>query len=274
MKKRRALPLEPYILPWVGGFLLIVLLFILCAGGGKKKNAPETDAGRAWIAEQASKDPAEMERVLRRRELEEMRVQAKEARDAAKTELMDSDDDTVWSKFQDAVILGDSRAVGFYYYHFLDRSRVLAGAGDTIRCIPDHLEEIKMLNPAFIYLCYGLNDTGEGLWADGEAYGKELDERITQLQAAVPGVTVVVNSILPATEDAVARNPVWRKIPDFTAAAAAVCKEKGVIYVDNAALADEMMETYWDPDGVHLRPQFYAYWAKNMLLATIDADRD
>ncbi len=272
LKRKYKLPVEPFILPWVGGFLLLVLLFMLCAGGGKKKNASETAAGIALIAAQEEKDPAEVERTVRKREIEQMRLQAQADRDAAKENLMDAADDTVWSRFHDYVVLGDSRAVGFYYYHFLDRSRVFADGGNTIRNIPDFLDDIKTLNPAYIFLCYGLNDTGVGYWQTGEEYGAELDERITQLQAAVPGVTVVVNSTLPATEAAVARNPVWRKIPDFTAAAEAVCREKGVIFVDNSDIAEALMDTLWDDDGVHLKPEFYPYWAKNMLLAAMEAD--
>lgn len=273
MRKKLRLPVEPFILPWVGAFLLIVLLFMLCAGGdGKKKNAPETAAGVAWIAEQEQKDPAGVERTVRKREIEKLRLQAQSDRDAARANLLDVTDDAVWGQFRDYVVLGDSRAVGFYYYHFLDRSRVFADGGHTIRNIPDFIDDIKMLNPAYIYLCYGLNDTGVGYWQNGEEYGAELDERITQLQAAVPGVTVVVNSILPATEKAMTANPVWRKIPEFSEAAKAVCEEKGVAFVDNTDIAEACMDTLWDDDGVHLLPEFYPYWAKNMLLAALEAE--
>ena len=51
--------------------------------------------------------------------------------DGAGVALLD-DIDTVWQEFSDAVILGDSRAVGFSYYSFLDASRVLASSGERI----------------------------------------------------------------------------------------------------------------------------------------------
>ena len=60
--------------------------------------------------------------------------------------------------FHDYAVLGDSRAVGFYYHGFLEESRVLAEPGNTILSVDDSLEALQTAKPSYVYLCYGLND--------------------------------------------------------------------------------------------------------------------
>ncbi len=276
VKRKNKLTQELFVFPWVLAMLLLVLLGILFSRGRVRKKNVETAAGLEYIAQQEQKDPAEVDRAIRKLENDARRLQAEDPESVLNDPLdvMNGDDDAVWALFRDYVILGDSRAVGFSYYNFLDDSRVIADGGNTIRNIPDALDTVKMLNPAYVYLCYGLNDTGMSkyYWETADDYGKELDERITQLQAAVPGVTVVVNSILPATEAAMTDNPAWRKIPAFSEAAKKVCEKKGVPFVDNDALAAEYMSTLWSDDGVHLASAFYPMWARNMIEAAAKTD--
>lgn len=267
---------NPYILLWVALLLLITLLVILLSGIGRKKNTIQVQEGLSCLAELAERDPAEVEKIVRLRKVEQLQTELeenKENQEAAVNERVEElDNSSVWEQFKDFVIMGDSRAVGFTVYQLLDSSRIFAEGGATIRDIPNYLDALATLNPAYVYLCYGLNDTGIGYWATGEEYAAEMDERITQLQTAIPGVTVIVNSILPATEGAMEASPVWRKIPAFSSAVKELCEKRGVPFVDNDALADEYMATLWDEDGVHLKREFYPYWGKNMIITTIEAD--
>ena len=252
------------ILPWVAILLLLTLIPVLFSGKKKKQKTDLVAEGISFLAEQASKDPNEVERQARTRAVARLREEREDALEGG----------SLWGEFRDSLVLGDSRAVGFRYYHFLDPSRVIADAGYTIRDITDALETVKSLAPAYVYLCYGLNDTGHReWWATAEDYAAEFDGLITELQAASPGVKVIVSSILPATEGAMEKNPVWRRIPEFNEAVKAMCKAKGVAYAENAALAEEYMNTMWDEaDGVHLHEEFYPIWAKNLLMAAIEAD--
>ncbi len=250
------------VLPWIAVLLLAALIPALFAGKPKKQKAEPVAEGVSFLSLQAQKDPAEVEKLVRTRAVAQLRSEREDALDSG----------SIWGQFRDYVILGDSRAVGFWLFHFLDESRVIADGGNTIRDISAALDTIKALNPAYIYLCYGVNDAGIGYWDDGEAYAKEFDEHITELQSAVPGVKVIVNSILPATEGAMQASPSWRKIPDFNKAVKAMCAEKGVTYVDNEEIAAEYMDTMWNEDGVHLHEEFYPIWAKNLLMGAIEAD--
>ena len=175
------------------------------------------------------------------------------------------DIDTVWQEFSDAVILGDSRAVGFSYYSFLDASRVLASSGERIDAIDGHIEDLKKLDPAYIFLCYGINDLG--WYGSAQDYADTLLEKIRLLRRELPEAVIVVSSILPAYEPAVSREKLWLQIPDYTAAVQAMCEENGVLFADNTQLSEDYADL-WQPDGIHLLPEFYPHWAANLIFAS------
>lgn len=178
----------------------------------------------------------------------------------------------VWGKFQDYVILGDSRAVGFYYFDFLDPSRVLADGGDTIKQIEEHMDEIVALQPRYVFLCYGLNDVSIGFWDTPQEYREEYMGIVSTLKERLPEATVVISSTLPARDPAFEMSAAWYNIPDFNAEMAAACQEEGIPFADNAAIA-EAHGDLWDVDGIHVRPEFYPYWGKNLLEAVWDYEK-
>lgn len=270
---KRRKPSDLHIIPWAALLVAATLPVILFSGKPHKKNAPQTQEGISYLAALEARDPAEVEKTVRLREVERLRLEMEADRENAMNERMDSlENGSIWDQFRDSAILGDSRALGFSVFDFLDASRVFADGGHTIRDIPDSIEGLKVLNPACVYLCYGLNDAGIGYWNTGEEYAAELDERLTQLQEALPDAMIVVNSILPATEEAMSYSPSWRKIPEFSSAAKALCESRGVPFVDNDPLGEEYMASMWNEDGVHLHKEFYPIWAKNMLITAITAE--
>ena len=44
--------------------------------------------------------------------------------------------------------------------------------------LSDSLDAIRSLKPSYIFLCYGLNDTGVGYWKTGKEYAAELKTRV------------------------------------------------------------------------------------------------
>ena len=175
-------------------------------------------------------------------------------------------DPAVWNSFREYAVLGDSRAVGFYYFRFLARDRVMASGGDTIRNIPEHYEALRRLQPDCVFFCYGLNDAGIGYWTDGLAYAEEYMERIEEIRAFLPNAEFVVSSTLPVTDEALRRSPSWKRIELLNAALAVTCPAHGVVFVDNDGIAKQYMQEYWDVDGVHLHSAFYPYWANNLIM--------
>ena len=212
--------------------LLAALLLSGCSGQKQAEYRADVQSGVSYLQSLETIDPDTVTQKLR-----QMRLEKLQAERAAREQALLDDIDTVWQEFSDAVILGDSRAVGFSYYSFLDASRVLASSGERIDAIDGHIEDLKKLDPAYIFLCYGINDLG---W-----YG----------------------SILPAYEPAVSREKLWLQIPDYTAAVQSMCEENGVLFADNTQLSEDYADL-WQPDGIHLLPAFYPHWAANLIFAS------
>lgn len=177
--------------------------------------------------------------------------------------------DKVWSGFQDYVFLGDSRVVGFNVYGFLDSDRILADAGDTILAIDDRIDSMQELSPRYIFISYGINDVNLGLWPTAQEYARDFGARIDELKKSFPEAEIYVNSILPATDDAIEQHPLWGDLPEYSEAVRQMCEQKKICFIDNASIVEDHKDLY-AMDGVHIDPDFYRYWAENQLLAIYD----
>ena len=220
------------------------------AGSAPKKHVvSELETGKAYLDSLDQRSPVEMEyRIDQARALE---------------------DDGVWDQFDKYVFLGDSRVVGFNVFGFLPAERVLAEQGDTILAISDRMEAMKELEPSYIFISYGINDIGIGFWQTAGEYADAFSEEIDDLRKEFPDAQIYVNSIIPATDEAVEGVSIWGKIPEYSDALKKMCAEKGIPFIDNTKLIEEHKELYAG-DGVHLLAEFYPYWAENQLLGIYD----
>lgn len=242
--------------------LLLVCICALCACAKPAQQAPSpVEEGIRFLEAQEAQDPGEVAEVIA-----EIRQKQLEAEREQKIESLLSGDVNVWSQFNDFVILGDSRAVGYWVFDFLDKSRVLADGGETIANVPDRLEGIKALNPSYIFLCYGLNDVSIGFWDTKEEYVAAFAETIALLQKELPNAKLIVSSILPARDPAFSVDSSWREIPDWSHAVGQWCEENHIAFADNDAISETYCD-YWQDDGIHVMPEFYPYWAANLIIA-------
>lgn len=195
--------------------------------------------------------------------------QAREAAaDGTLQEKLESGDIDVWALFENAVVLGDARAVDFARYGYLDESRVLASEGDTIRNISDHINELAALQPEYVFLCYGLNDVTSGFWTTPLEYASELIELITQINITVPSAKVIVSAILPVTEDAQAENEQYENILQYSATVESTAVEFGLVFANSDVLLREHDE-YYALDGIRLTTDFYPIWAADLMTAAL-----
>ena len=250
--------------------VLILVLLARHLGGETtaETGAPlKTAAGMLYLDSLESRDPAEVDTLL-----QEFRAQKiQEMRDEWLRQV-ESGEINVWSLFDNYVILGDSRAVGFYYYDFLPEERVLAEGGSTIRKLREHIPDIQKLNPSNVFLCYGLNDVSIGYWNTPEEYVAEYAEVIHDLQQVVPGLKIYISSTLPARDPAFDLAPVWAEIPNFNVAVKAMCDTlDNRWYVDNDQLAEEQADL-WNDDGIHVASSFYPLWAANLIAEVYNSD--
>ena len=242
----------------------------------EQKKADEEAERKRMLAEQQKRLEEQQRQLEEQRRLEEERraLEGWEPTEYQKSVQERIDEVTsskvnVWSLFSDAVIMGDSRAVGFWYYRYLPRERILADGGHNIRKILEQLDSLKALSPATVYLCYGLNDVGIGIWKTPEAYANEYMDIIRRLRAELPDTVFVISSILPATDYAIqTRGPSWAKIPSFNDVLQVACELNGVIFADNSDIVAEHLNL-WDSDGVHVKSAFYPYWAKNLIVSVL-----
>ena len=261
-KKQKKLPIGP------SAVVLAVVLVITAVGtlfgGNDKSEADEAvAAGIAYLESLEEKDPAEVMAV--RQAIYQAEIDAK--RDQILLQLNNGTMDP-FSLIKDYVLLGDSRAVGFWYRNFLDRSNVLADGGHTIRNLASYVDTIVAKNPSQIFLCYGLNDSSIGYWDTAEEYVTEYMETVKTIREKLPNATIVVSSILPAKDPAFEKSAKWRAIPEWSAALEAACKENGVLFANCDYLAVSY-PNLWDPDGIHFRKEFYPYWASCLVAAML-----
>lgn len=231
---------------------VIIGVVIFIALSGQDIVTDDIKEGRDYIEGLEAADTAHTE--------EQVKALRKEERRAA----LESGDLDVWAQFTDIVILGDSRAVGFYSYDLVDESRVFASAGATIRDIEQYTEQLENLNPSSVILCYGLNDISIGFWDSVNDYIAEQDQILADLQEALPNTVIYVNSIIPATDPAFDRSEKWRDIPDWNDAIRRHCEESEIPYIDITEDVEAHDDLY-DVDGIHMQKAFYEYWAIDMI---------
>lgn len=166
----------------------------------------------------------------------------------------------VWVELEDCVFMGDSRVVGYEAFEFVPSDRVFAFAGAHITDARDSAEKVGNMRPEIIFVAYGLNDIGIGLWPKAEDYAAETVKTIEALQAASPDSVIVVSSVLPAVGPGLDADPNYPRIPEYNDALAAALKDmNGVVYADCTDMANENKNLYAE-DGLHLQQDMYPLW--------------
>ncbi len=262
-KQRQTFPIVPVA---VVAVIAVILILFISGLSKKEQEVSDTAQGISYLQSLENKDPEAIMEV--RRGIEQAKLDAKRGQMIA--QLTNGDVDP-FSYFKDYVVMGDSRAVGFWYRDFLEKSRVLADGGHTIRNVEKQMDTLVSLNPSMIYMCYGLNDTSIGYWDTAEEYVAEYIQVVKSIQEKLPNATIVVSSILPARDPAFERSKKWYNIPDWSDALGRACEANGILFADCDTLAEDY-PNLWDPDGIHFRKELYPYWASAMLVATLMED--
>jgi len=252
-------------LPVVVGSILVLLLVIFVAShlGGSGSDA-QTEAkaqvskGLSYLEGLEAKDPAQVDTLLKQQRQQKL-LELREER----LSQLESGEISVWSLFEDYVLLGDSRAVGFSFYGFLPEDRVLAETGARIEAINDNMSSIIALNPSNIFVCYGTNDIG--YWYSVDDFIAEVTTIFEQLHTALPDAKIYVSSILLVKDPAYSSSVGWLTLPDYNSALNTLCQSLPYCYyVDNDAICQEYTDL-WEPDGVHVNRDFYPHWAANLI---------
>ena len=167
----------------------------------------------------------------------------------------------------DYLILGDSRATGFYLYGYLLESRVYAYNGATILNIDEWIDSIQQLQPQNIYIAFGMNDIKNNLNnTSNGSYSQLLSEQIKKILNVCPQANIYVNSIIPASQSVTQSNSdLWSQIDVYNAQIQQACQDNGWTYIDNSSLVQDQSEPIYESDGIHFVSSFYEKWARNIM---------
>ena len=268
--------------------LLVAVVVLLVIRPWKQEPPDVTAPGIAYLEALEKKDPDAVLEVLRQRRQDELKA----LREELLRQIRDGEADP-FTQFQDSVIMGDSRAEGFWYFGFVDKTRTLTGAGHTILDITKQLDQLEAMNPQYIYMTYGLNDLKIGIWGNSERFAAEYMEAVGKVRERLPDAVIVVSSILPVREklyeDAAKKldDPEFtakltleeklewqglrrtREIPAWNTVLAAACAEHNVIFCDGTAVSQANMNL-WEGDCIHMKQRFYPHWARELILAALE----
>ena len=181
-------------------------------------------------------------------------------------EIMTLTGKDLWSRFDGAVLTGDSRVVGFSLYTGIPDSNVKARNGATIALLPEFVPEIAALKPESVFVAYGINDIKSAVGGKTAAqYAEYAGKKISEMEKALDGAEIYVNSILPVSPSLAEHDPEYRKVDAYNRELKEMCRKHGWHFIDNDSIAAKYADLYVS-DGIHLEAGFYEHWGRNMLM--------
>ncbi|MGN0465151.1 MAG: GDSL-type esterase/lipase family protein [Lachnospiraceae bacterium] len=164
--------------------------------------------------------------------------------------------------FTGSVIVGDSITEGLTAYNILAKDKVVYKRGVSIKDTQSLLEVAAGLNPANIFLAFGMNDI-ETYQTNINSFIEVYKGKIDYIRQVLPNTTIFVNSIQPATDAVIAKRPDFSRVPQYNEALFRMCEELSITYIDNQYILKEHPEFY-AKDGIHVSSTYYPIWLENM----------
>ena len=254
--------------------LVLVLLGIafgidLGTGKGKEESSDLRSTGEVNTDKETSGSAGAEEEAgsaeVRTDEQADILSTAMEQADSA-AEIMTLTGKDLWSRFDGAVLTGDSRVVGFSLYTGIPDSNVKARNGATIALLPEFVPEIAALKPESVFVAYGINDIKSAVGGKTAAqYAEYAGKKISEMEKALDGAEIYVNSILPVSPSLAEQDPEYRKVDAYNRELKEMCRKHGWHFIDNDSIAAKYADLYVS-DGIHLEAGFYEHWGRNMLM--------
>ena len=247
-KRKNRRKIEVYSRIAATGVVAAILVVIGVRLSNKNENA-EISAGIKYIETNEKKDVASVETKIGR-------VEAKEKEEAYKAGTI-----SLKEMFASTVVMGDSITEGFTAYDVLNANSVVSKIGASLTDLDDQCEKLKEINPQMVFVSYGMNDV-INTNGDTDTFIKQYKELIAKIQKEVPDTKILINSIFPVQQSAIAEKPALANISKYNEALQKMCDELQIAYVDNT---DLVKDEYYDEDGIHFVSEFYPIWADHMV---------
>ncbi len=243
--------------------IILVIVIFLVFRKDKVDNSVKLQQGIAYLEALEAKNPQDM--------VEELREKQREEESAKVDEILaqiDSGQISIWSQFNGAAILGDSRAEDFVFDGFLTTTNVFAEKGTMCTDAMNYIDAVAAANPTRIFFTYGMNDV-DGYWNTAAEFIEGYTKVIKAYREKIPGAVIFVNSIIPVNAHAIENDSNYKNIPEYNEALKKMADDLGVCWIDCDSYLDDYPELY-DTDGQHFFPDMYPIWARTMLKTAFD----
>lgn len=161
-------------------------------------------------------------------------------------------------RYTDVAIAGDSVAAAITEYGFLDKSKVFAKVGASVRSAGEIIETMEAVQPYIVFLCFGLNDA-ELYEEKTELFIRDYVACIEQIRQALPFAAIYICSVPSVTSEAVQKTAAYAYLPAYNDALQKMCDEQNLAFLDASFILEQQPELY-DQDGIHPKKAFYPKW--------------
>lgn len=171
------------------------------------------------------------------------------------------DKEEMRKRFKNAVVVGDSITEGLTEYGYLTKANAVHDRGVSIAEANKVLDTAIGLQPSALFLSFGMNDL-EYFNDDAQKFTTEYKKQIAKLQAALPGVKIYINGILPIQQKAIDKKAAYGYVNTYNEALRAMCGELNLTFIDNTSLVSE---SFYAADGIHMSRNYYPLWMQHMI---------
>lgn len=171
------------------------------------------------------------------------------------TNLSEEEQIAVHTLFANTIFFGDSMTQAISDCGFMDAANVVYQRSATIDVLIPKIPEVAATLPQQVIIFTGLNDCNH--YTDIADYRRDYVTMLQQLKAFIPGVKIVVSSLLPPSDAFGATRPDLARAPQFDQELRAICQENDVTYVDSTWI---VRQKNYQEDGIHMNRTFYRVW--------------
>lgn len=171
------------------------------------------------------------------------------------TNLTDEEQVAVRTLFANTIFFGDSMTQAIGEYGFLDMTNIVYQRSATIDVLITKIPEVAATLPKQVVIFTGLNDCNH--YTDIADYRRDYVTMLQQLKASIPGVNIIVSSLLSPSDALGQVRADLVRAPQFDQELRSICQENNVTYVDSTWIVRQ--KNYLD-DGIHMNRTFYRVW--------------
>lgn len=174
--------------------------------------------------------------------------------------LSEEEQIAVRSLFANTIFFGDSMTQAIGEYGFLDMSNIVYQRSATIDVLIGKVAEVAATFPKQVIIFTGLNDCNH--YTEIADYRRDYVAMLEQLKASIPGVKIIVSSLLSPSDALGQVRADLVRAPQFDQELRSICAENGVTYVDSTWIVRQ--GNYLD-DGIHMNRTFYRVWFRYLM---------